>query len=464
MVLGILLVGSVLFLASTIVYFYLKGNFTWALTITLILGIGLRVYCSLDGRLHDWDERYHALVAKNMIEQPFKPMLYKNPVLPYDYKDWSGNHIWVHKQPVPLWLMSVSIAIFGTNVISVRLVSIILSSLLILLIYGIGKELFNRKVGIISSFLFAINGYVLEIGSGRAATDHVDLIFLFFITFAVWLSIIGAKKNKYLFAIFIGISLGLAILTKWLPALIVLPIWVLVNLQIKNSFSFIVKTSVTISGFAFLIAFPWQWYIIHTFPKEAFYEYAYNTRHIVEVLGTEESFFFYNLKHLRITFGEYLYLPMFILCIFLLQKWRSSYFFKLSMLWIWIFVPLIFFSFVKTKMPGYILFTLPALYLLTAYVFVYFRSKWRENIYFNVVAFIVLIVLPLRYTFERVKPFDHRFQRAYTEKYDSKTIVFNDNYHIETMFFTECYAAYPYSPSPHVIDSLRESGFTVIRK
>ncbi len=38
--------------------------------------------------LHDWDERYHALVAKNMIEQPFKPMLYKNPVLPYDYKDW----------------------------------------------------------------------------------------------------------------------------------------------------------------------------------------------------------------------------------------------------------------------------------------------------------------------------------------------------------------------------------------
>ncbi len=183
--LGVLLIISVLVLAIFVFYFYIKGNLTWALYITLILGVGLRVYCSLDGRLHDWDERYHALVAKNMKEHPLKPMLYKNPVLPYDYKDWSGNHIWLHKQPLSLWLISASIAMFGTNVMAVRLVSIILSSLLILLIYGIGKELFNRIVGLISAFLFAINGFVLEIGSGRAATDHVELIFLFFITFSV---------------------------------------------------------------------------------------------------------------------------------------------------------------------------------------------------------------------------------------------------------------------------------------
>lgn len=330
--LGVLLIISVLVLAIFVFYFYIKGNLTWALYITLILGVGLRVYCSLDGRLHDWDERYHALVAKNMKEHPLKPMLYKNPVLPYDYKDWSGNHIWLHKQPLSLWLISASIAMFGTNVMAVRLVSIILPSLLILLIYGIGKELFNRIVGLISAFLFAINGFVLEIGSGRAATDHVELIFLFFITFAVWLSIYGAKKKSYLFSILIGISLGLAILTKWLPALIILPICILLSMHFKNSYSFIIKTLILISGFAFIVAFPWQWYILHTFPKEAIYEYSYNTRHITEVLGTDESYFLYNIHHLRIKFGEYLYFPMVILCIFLFKKWRNAYNFKLILL------------------------------------------------------------------------------------------------------------------------------------
>lgn len=69
--------------------------------------IGVRLFMiTIDPFLHDWDERFHAIVAKNMITYPFKPMLFVNPVLPYDYRAWCCNHIWVHKQPLFLWQMA----------------------------------------------------------------------------------------------------------------------------------------------------------------------------------------------------------------------------------------------------------------------------------------------------------------------------------------------------------------------
>ena len=51
---------------------------------------------SLDPFLQNWDERFHALVAKNMMEHPFKPMLIAHPVFPYHYQERWNSHIWVH--------------------------------------------------------------------------------------------------------------------------------------------------------------------------------------------------------------------------------------------------------------------------------------------------------------------------------------------------------------------------------
>jgi hypothetical protein len=155
---------------------------------------------------------------------------------------------------------------------------------------------------------------------------------------------------------------------------------------------------------------------------------------------------------------------MLVLCVFLFKKWDARYNFKLAMIWIWVFIPQIFFTFVKTKMPGYILFTVPALYLLSGYIWTFFNQKYHKNIYFKVLSFLVLFILPLRYTFERVKPFDYRFSRSYDEKYGANEIIFNDPYNIETMFFTDCYASYPYAPEQRVLDSLSNAGFKVVVK
>ena len=125
--------------------FMARDNYRWAILLLVLCGLALRFYTSCDFYIHEWDEKLHALVAKNMMDHPLRPTLYENPVLPYDYRDWASNHVWVHKPPLPLWTMSASMFVFGVNEIALRLPTLILSTLGIWLIFSIGAYFFNKK-------------------------------------------------------------------------------------------------------------------------------------------------------------------------------------------------------------------------------------------------------------------------------------------------------------------------------
>jgi 4-amino-4-deoxy-L-arabinose transferase len=131
-----------------------KDNYHLAVWLLLIAGLLLRIYTSTDFFLHYWDERYHALVAKNLINHPFRPTLYDTPLLPYDYFNWPGNHIWLHKQPMALWLMAGSMKLFGINEIALRLPSILMSTAGIWMMWFTGKYFAGKKADTCGIFLF----------------------------------------------------------------------------------------------------------------------------------------------------------------------------------------------------------------------------------------------------------------------------------------------------------------------
>src|SRR5215212_9111485 len=87
------------------------------------------------------DESFHALVAKNLLKHPFTPTLYQRHYIPYDYREWQVNHVWLHKPIVPLWQMAASMALLGTTPLAMRLPSAILSTAAVWLTYAIGFEL-----------------------------------------------------------------------------------------------------------------------------------------------------------------------------------------------------------------------------------------------------------------------------------------------------------------------------------
>lgn len=210
-----------------------QERYFWALLMLLLAGLFLRLFVASDPFLHMWDERYHALVAKNLMQHPLVPMLYDRPILNFNDFNWVDSHIWLHKQPVPLWGISASLYCFGVNDFAVRFPSILISSLGILLMNDLARRMFNRKVGLYAAFFYAINGWVLEMVSGRTPTDHVDVFFAFFILLAVVLAYRFAENRLFWWNILTGAAIGLAILSKWLPALIVVPIWLCFLLHFK---------------------------------------------------------------------------------------------------------------------------------------------------------------------------------------------------------------------------------------
>ena len=449
--------------------YYKRDDYNLAILFIVISGLIFYFFTAADFFLHAWDERYHALVAKNLLKHPFYPTLYDNPILPYDYRSWVGNHIWVHKQPLPLWLMAGSMKIFGINEIALRLPSILMSTAGIFLTFRIGSYFFNNKTGLFAAFLFSVNGLIIELTGGRVATDHIDIVFMFFILLAIFLTTIFIERRNVVYTLLIGISVGAAILTKWLPALIVLPVWLLLILD-NRSF-----TRGAIFGHALLlivtiitVALPWQLYIYDAFPLEAAHEAKFNLRHFTEVLDGQTGSVFYFIDQIRINYGELIYLP---LIWFIWNVLRNPKNYKQLALLIWFIIPLMFFSLAKTKMQGYILFTAPALLTMTAAFFfelyeyrVAYRPKWLFSI-----AMFLFIALPIRYGIERMKPFKkyERNPKWVSELKDlnqrniKNGILFNYESPIEAMFYTDL-VVYSAVPSRKKIKELIDDGYEVL--
>ena len=404
-----------------------------------------------------------------MLNHPLIPTLFENPVLEYDYRMWTYNHIWLHKQPLPLWGIMSSFAVFGVNTIAVRIPSILLTTLGTFISYQFGRKLFNHRVAFFASLFYATNGLILEITSGRVATDHVDIFFLFFVQLAVYLAWEFAQRKSVLINVLCGVAIGLAILSKWLPALIVLPIWGAFVLHSKqfNFKSFLTHGIILILPII-AIALPWQLYIHSNFPLEAAWESSFNAKHIFETLDVSPQPWYYHFTMLRINYGELIYLPLLWFGYKTIKK-RTNW--KYWGLFILIVIPYAFFSIAQTKMQGYTLFAAPAIFVVLG-LFIHYIIRYRNNFRYKwlpILGLILLIGLPIRFTVERLRPLrtveipkwqediDELSQKIGTQ---NKVVVFNVSHPIELMFHANC-TAYNSLPAAETIEDLIEDGYTV---
>lgn len=417
--------------------------------------------------LHPWDERYHALVAKNMMTDPFAPKLYSEAILDYDFKNWTANKIWLHKQPFPLWTMAWSMKMFGVGTFTLRLPSILLSTMSIFLTFWIGRFLSNsERVGLIAAFLLSINGLVIELASGRVSTDHIDTFFMFLITFSLFFILLNVKNAKKRWLLLAGGTCGLAILTKWLPGLIVFPLYLMINFKAKKN-SKLVSEMILMGMVTLLVALPWQIYASSTFPFTYQWEQEYNTLHLTESLEGHGQPWWYFVDRIRITINELIYLIFgwFVYQMIKEKTFRRSHLFLMA----WVVIPFVIFSLAATKMQGYLLFTFPAWFIITGMfvehlLTVSSSSEVAKKIYWLVIG--ATFILAIRYGLERVKPFADQTEERLLKKqltktrHPTNTVIFNEAHPIEWMFYNDG-VAYPGRPEDSVVDSLRGEGWIV---
>jgi len=441
----------------------------FAIILLLLLGAMLRIYTSCDFFLHHWDERYHALVAKHLMSHPLKPTLYENPILSYDIRNWAGNHIWLHKQPFALWCMATSMKMFGVNEIALRLPSILISSIGIYLTYYIARYFFSEKAAYIAAFLQSVNGFIIELTAGRDATDHIDIFFLFFIELSIFFTVKYVEKQKTIFNVLAAVGLGIAVLSKWLPALIVLPIWLILVIGSKKfSLKSIVIQFLLLVSLTTCIFLPWQVFIFHAYPAEAHWEAHFNAMHFKEVIEYHSGNWLYYIEKIRVNYGELIYLPLIWFGYFL---YKNKKIFKFWVLCIWVIVPLVVFSSAATKMQGYIMFTAPALFIITGAFYEYLSTATEKKQY-SVIAKtiqVAIVVLAFRYSLERIKPFqkiDRNPQwvselKKLNNRHIESGVLFNYPNPIEAMYYTDL-TAYEQLPSIEEVKMLLRKNYKIL--
>lgn len=446
---------------------WLQGRSSWSgsVLVLIVCALLLRLGTSLDPTLHPWDERYHALVAKHLAETPFTPRLIPNAQLPHDAEDWTNAHIWLHKPPMALWCMAASIKLFAAEPWAVRLPSVLLSALAVGLLALLGRSMVSATVGFWTALLFTINGHLIELASGRTSTDHVDAILVVFVLAALFASWNMVEHRSCRWALLAGVLAACAFLTKAWPALLVLPVAVSMawarrlpmSAKSMGLFALLVLTGI-------MVAVPWTIYVHSRFPTELAAEQAAMLAHFTEGIEEHARPWYYYLSQLPMMQGELVILAIGWVAVLALRVHDRV----MITLLVWAFIPFIVFSLAVSKMPAYTAIAAPAIHIIIAMAVVRWwtdeRLRGGKRVALRIAA-VGLVVLPLRFSLDRVAPWRQSEARYFIPDTwlhaAPNTVVTDCPWPVEMMFHTPVVAAYEHGLSRVQTTELVGKGYEI---
>lgn len=372
--------------------------------------------------LVDFDEAWYGEMAKNILRT-------HNPFLLY----FNGQPF-LDAPPFGIFLMAISILVFGASEFAVRFPSALLGFLSLPLIYLIGKNLFNKTVGLAAALILtSCTWFVL-----RARTADLDAILVFFylLTFYLAIKIKDSKWALYL----IPLSLAALFSTKSFIGMTVVPPAVAYFLIQKIKVP-LPKLLMSVIIF-FLLITPWfvtnysQYHF--GFIKNMYnVAFKFSSRQPVNFFEINKSLTFIYL-HSGI---EKWYYPALISAIFSLAfifKNKQSFSVNKNLIPLYIWVVVLLYGFLTNKKTEiwHLLPIYPPLAILISFfsfkIVSIAAKKWQSLVPFLVTSLIAIICLFQIYHFRnQVKLFDHEISGlAYTAKaarpYSEKLILDTD--------------------------------------
>ena len=333
-----------------------------ALACLVFAAVCLRVPPAAHLGLAPWDERYHALVAKNALADPFVPKLVAEPLSEPAPEDWRHAHVWLHKPPLMTWLIAVSYALFGVNELALRVPSVLLSSALVLLVFAIARRFASERAALLAAALAAWQARSLLLVAGVRATDHIDVG----MTFAVALGALAALRAAESLGearfwprvALAGAATAGAYYVKETPALVV-PALLFFALSARGA-TWRVRVAATglALGVALALVLPWQLYTAHAYPEIAAFARARGRRYFMNVVDSQGGPWYYHLANLPVDFGWLAPVALFWLA---LESLRTRP--ELRPIAAWVALVYGAFSLAATKMQSYVLVAAPAVFV-----------------------------------------------------------------------------------------------------
>jgi len=132
-----------------------------------------------------------------------------------------GKIYWLGIQHPPLIpiLNGFALRIIGEDLLVIRLLSLVFGLGAVLALYGLGRELYGREVGLMASVAFLSFPYFFRLSS--AASNDIQVTFFFILTLLI---VFRLQRNPSIsLAVMGGFVLGMGLLSKY-PMLLVYPI------------------------------------------------------------------------------------------------------------------------------------------------------------------------------------------------------------------------------------------------
>ncbi|QQG43531.1 MAG: glycosyltransferase family 39 protein [Candidatus Daviesbacteria bacterium] len=196
----------------------IEKRFNLLVILVLLIFSPLFFYKLGDSSLVSFDEAWYGSIARNIAQTG-----------DFINLTWNGSSYLDHP-PAVFSLMAVLIKTFGDSEFWVRATSAILGLASLAVVYFLGKELFNRWIGLASAIALPSSFWFLF----RARSGNLDVPLTFFFLLSLLLILKAAKNSKFLPPFFI--SLSFLFLSKTLVPLTIIPALILIFWKTKISF------------------------------------------------------------------------------------------------------------------------------------------------------------------------------------------------------------------------------------
>ncbi len=348
----------------------------------LFLALFFRLYKIDQYMIFLGDEGRDAQVIKAMVDVGHFPLIGPPTSV--------GN---IYLGPLYYYMMLIPMLLFGLSPVAPSIMVAVIGVLTVALIYYLGKNWFNRKAALISSFLYAISP--VSIAYSNFSWNPNPLPF-----FAL-LSIFGLykvhKSGNFLWLILTGASLAASLQFHYL-ALILIPVVIILWVyQKKPGKNFISGTILAVTAFLILMS-PLLWFDLrHDFLNYKALTHLFSTNtvagNIFENFAKIPQLFSYNLVGKYIA-GQNFYLEIIVSVLILFSLFRRSW--SVMALGIWLFVGLIGVSFYKGDVyDHYLNFLNPVPFLLLGSIAaIKLQKKYQSllNIFLVVLVFTLAFV------------------------------------------------------------------------
>ncbi|WP_333619407.1 ArnT family glycosyltransferase [Dietzia sp.] len=180
----------------------------------------------------------------------------------------AANSITVDKPPASLWLMALSVRLFGLHSFAILLPEVLLGIATVYVVYRTVRRYFGPGAGLLAGFALAITPVAVLM----FRFNNPDALLVFLMTLAAWATLraieaTGRRGVWWMTAV--GAILGLAFLTKTLQSFLVIPFFGIAYLVCANS-TFRTRVIGSVAAIAaLLVGAGWWIAIVELVPSSA---------------------------------------------------------------------------------------------------------------------------------------------------------------------------------------------------